>query len=358
MSEVMHVGKRLSDIAAYLEATVVGDGTVEIRDIKGLDEAGEGDLTFLANPKYHKKIATTKASAILIHQPVEGTNKNFLIVKDPYGALARLLTLFYPEERDFQGLSPEAFIDAEAAVDPGATVYAGAFVGKGAKIGRGAVLYPGVYIGPGAVVGEDSILYPHVTVYRRCLIGNRVILHAGVVVGSDGFGFANPGLENRKVPQVGIVQIDDDVEIQANTTIDRGTLGRTWIQRGAKIDNLVQIAHNVVIGENSIIVSQVGISGSTRLGNRVLIGGQAGLVGHISIGDNVMIAARSGVNKDIPASRIMSGTPAIPHRDWLRLNAHIQRLPEMHKTLTSLAKRIEELESQRKAKETDKEEPG
>jgi UDP-3-O-[3-hydroxymyristoyl] glucosamine N-acyltransferase len=197
-------------------------------------------------------------------------------------------------------------------------------------------------------VGEDSILYPNVTVYRRCLIGNRVILHAGVVVGSDGFGFANPGVENRKVPQVGIVQIDDEVEIQANTTIDRGTLGKTWIQRGVKIDNLVQIAHNVVIGENSIIVSQVGISGSTRLGKRVLIGGQAGLVGHINIGDNVMIAARAGVNKDIPASRIMSGTPAIPHTDWLRLSAHIQRLPEMHKTVLELKKKIEDLEKKLK----------
>ena len=352
------MAKRLSEIAAYLGATVVGDAAVEIRDIKGLDEAGEGDLTFLANPKYRKKIATTEASAILINQPVEGTNKNFLVVKDPYGALARLLTLFYPEERDFQEVSPKAFVDPEAIVEEGATVYAGAYVGKGARIGKGAVLYPGAYIGPGAVVGEDSILYPNVTVYRRCLVGNRVILHAGVVVGSDGFGFANPGLENRKVPQVGIVQIDDDVEIQANTTIDRGTLGKTWIQRGAKIDNLVQIAHNVVIGENSIIVSQVGISGSTRLGKRVLIGGQAGLVGHINIGDNVMIAARAGVNKDIPASRIMSGTPAIPHTDWLRLSAHIQRLPEMHKTLLSLVKRIEELELQLKEKETGKKEPG
>jgi UDP-3-O-[3-hydroxymyristoyl] glucosamine N-acyltransferase len=340
--------RRLSEIAAYLEATVVGDPAVEICDIKGLDEAGKGDLTFLANPKYRKKIATTEASAILIDLPLEGTNKNFVVVKDPYGALARLLTLFYPEERDFQGVSPEAFVDPEATVKEGATVYAGAFVGKGAKIAEGAILYPGVYVGPGAVVGEGSILYPNVTVYRRCLIGKRVILHAGVVVGSDGFGFANPGLENRKVPQVGIVQIDDDVEIQANTTIDRGTLGRTWIQRGAKIDNLVQIAHNVVIGENSIIVSQVGISGSTRLGKRVIIGGQAGLVGHINVGDNVMIAAQAGITKDIPASRIMSGSPAIPHRDWLRLNAHILRLPEMHKTLSELTKKIEELEKKLK----------
>jgi UDP-3-O-[3-hydroxymyristoyl] glucosamine N-acyltransferase len=338
------MGKTLSEIAAFLQATVVGDGAVEIRDIKGLDEAGEGDLTFLANPKYRKKIATTAASAVLVSAPVEGTGKNFIVVKDPYAALARLLTLYYPEEPDFQGISPEAFIHPAAAVAEGATVYPGAYVGKGARIGKNTVLYPGVHIGAGAAVGEDSILYPNVTVYRRCLIGSRVILHAGVVVGSDGFGFANPGIENRKVPQVGIVQIDDDVEIQANTTIDRGTLGRTWIQRGTKIDNLVQIAHNVVIGENSVIVAQVGISGSTRLGKRVIIGGQAGLVGHVHVGDNVMIAARAGINKDIPASRIMSGSPAIPHQDWLRLNAHIMRLPEMHKALTELRKKVEELE--------------
>lgn len=338
------MGKTLSEIAAYLQASVLGDGTVEIRDIKGLDEAGEGDLTFLANPKYRKKIATTAASAILVSAPVEGTGKNFIVVKDPYAALARLLALFYPEERDFQGVSPDACIAPGASVAEGATAYPGAYVGAGARIGRGTVLYPGVYVGHGASVGEDCILYPNVTVYRRCLIGNRVILHAGVVVGSDGFGFANPGIENRKVPQVGIVQIDDDVEIQANTTIDRGTLGKTWIQRGAKIDNLVQIAHNVVIGENSIVVAQVGISGSTRLGKRVIIGGQAGLVGHIHVGDNVMIAARAGINKDIPSSRIMSGAPAIPHAEWLRLNAHILRLPEMHKTVQELRRKIEELE--------------
>ena len=338
------MGKTLSEIAAFLQAAVVGDGAVEIRDIKGLDEAGEGDLTFLANPKYRKKIATTAASAILVSAPVEGTGKNFIVVKDPYAALARLLALFYPEERDFQGVSPAAFIGPGALVAEGATVYPGVYVGEGARVGRGTVLYPGVYVGHGASVGEDCTLYPNVTVYRRCLIGSRVTLHAGVVVGSDGFGFANPGIENRKVPQVGIVQIDDDVEIQANTTIDRGTLGKTWIQRGAKIDNLVQIAHNVVIGENSIVVAQVGISGSTRLGKRVIIGGQAGLVGHIHVGDNVMIAARAGINKDIPASRIMSGAPAIPHAEWLRLNAHILRLPEMHKTVQELRKKIEELE--------------
>jgi len=193
-------------------------------------------------------------------------------------------------------------------------------------------------------VGEDSILYPNVVVYKGCRIGRRVILHAGVIVGADGFGFANPGADNRKVPQVGIVQIDDDVEVGANTTIDRGTLGRTWIKRGVKIDNLVQIAHNVVVGKNSVIVAQVGISGSTKLGESVILGGQAGLVGHITVGDNAMVAAQSGVHDDVPAGQIVSGSPHMPHLNWLRTQVCLPKLPEMRKTVNSLLKRIEKLE--------------
>ena len=333
------MGKNLSEIAAFIQATVVGDGTVEIRDIKGLDEAGDGDLTFLANPKYRKKIDSTGASAILV-SPRRRDGEEPPCRDGPLhraGAAAFAL----PSRRgDFQGVNRDAWIDAEADVsEEGATVYAGVLVGRGAQIEAGAVLYPGVFIGRDAVVGEASILYPRVTVYRRCLIGRRVVLHAGVVVGSDGFGFASPGQENLKIPQVGYVQIDDDVEIGANTTIDRGTLGRTWIQRGVKIDNLVQIAHNVVIGEYSIIVAQVGISGSTQLGKGVVIGGQAGLVGHIRIGDHVMIAARSGVHKDIPPGQIVAGTPHMPHREWLKMEACLPKLPEMREALAALQRR-------------------
>jgi UDP-3-O-[3-hydroxymyristoyl] glucosamine N-acyltransferase len=181
-------------------------------------------------------------------------------------------------------------------------------------------------------------------VYRRCIIGKNVTLHAGVVVGSDGFGFTNPGAENMKVPQTGIVQIDDNVEIGANTTIDRGTLGKTWIKEGAKIDNLVQIAHNVVVGENSIIVSQVGISGSTKLGRGVVLGGQAGLVGHINIGDHVMVAAQTGVHEDVLPRQVISGSPHMPHRDWLKAQACFSRLPEMRNSVKSLSKKVKELE--------------
>jgi UDP-3-O-[3-hydroxymyristoyl] glucosamine N-acyltransferase len=321
------------------------DGEVLIEHIRGIDEAGEGDLTFISNPKYLKKIETTNASGILVLAETETTDKNLIIVNDPYAAFGKVIGLFYPEEHDFPGIMENAFIETGASISEEATIYPGVYVGRGARIERGVVLYPGVYIGRHALIDEDSILYPNVSVYRKCLIGKRVILHAGVVIGSDGFGFSVPGRENIKIPQVGIVQIDDDVEIGANTTIDRGTLDKTWIQRGVKIDNLVQIGHNVVIGENSVIVAQVGISGSTKLGKGVILGGQAGLVGHINVGDHVMVGAKSGVHEDVPAHQIVSGSPHMAHQKWLRVEACVSRLPEMRKTVASLLKRMEELEN-------------
>ncbi len=267
-----------------------------------------------------------------------------VVVENPYLALAKALSLFYPEERDSVRVSEDAHIGEGAIIAEDAAIYPGVYVGRKARIGKGVILHPGVFIGNHVVIDENSILYPNVTVYRKCRIGKRVTLHAGVVVGSDGFGFVNPGKDNLKVPQVGIVQIDDDVEIGSNTTIDRGTLGKTWIKKGTKIDNLVQIAHNVVIGENSIVVAQVGISGSSRLGKSVIIGGQAGLVGHIEVGDNVMVAARSGVHDDVEPNQIISGSPHMSHGKWLRTQACIPKLPEMRKTIKSLSKKIEELE--------------
>lgn len=337
----------LRDIAAFLSGSVRGDGNITITGVAGIDDAREGDLTFVANPKYQKKIASTGASAVIVARPPEGSDRNFLVVKDPYMAMARVLSLFYPEEKPPSGISPGAVVEEGAQIGEGVTLCPNVFVGRNARIERGVTLYPGTYIGHDTLIGEDSVLYPNVTVYRRSMIGKRVVLHAGVVVGSDGFGFANPGRDNFKVPQVGYVQIDDDVEIGANTTIDRGTLGKTWIQRGVKIDNLVQIAHNVVIGENSIVVAQVGISGSTKLGRSVVLGGQAGLIGHITLGDGVMVAAQSGVARDIPSGQIVSGSPTMPHQEWLRLQVHLGKVPELRNTVSSLLKRIEELEKKK-----------
>jgi UDP-3-O-[3-hydroxymyristoyl] glucosamine N-acyltransferase len=338
------VSRTLHELAVILNGNVVGDGDVLIEQVRGIDEAGKGDLTFVSNAKYRKKLETTGASAILVSAGTQAAGRNLLIVEDPYIAFGKALALFYPEDHGPGQISTQAFIDKTAVVSPEAVIYPGVYVGPQARIDRGAVLYPGVYIGPEAAVGEQSVLYPGVTVYRKCRIGKRVILHAGVVVGADGFGFAKPGRENVKIPQVGIVQIDDDVEVGANSTIDRATLGRTWIQRGVKIDNLVQVAHNVVIGEHSILVAQVGISGSTTLGRGVIIGGQAGLVGHIAVGDHVMIGAQSGIHKDIASGRIVMGSPQRPHRDFLRIEACISRLPEMRQTLAALEKKVADLE--------------
>jgi len=338
------VERSISEIAAFMDGKVIGDGRILIGAVRGIDEAGPGEITFIANSQYEKKLQTTRASAVIVSRDTESPGKNLIQVDDPYVALGKLLTLLYPEEKEAPVISAQAVIEEGAEVASSATVYPGVYVGRGARIASGVVIYPGVFIGREALVGEDSILYPRVCVYRRCLIGKRVILHAGVVVGSDGFGFANPGQDNVKIPQIGIVQIDDDVEVGANTTIDRATLGRTWIQQGTKIDNLVQIAHNVVIGEKSIIVSQVGISGSTRLGKSVILGGQAGLVGHLEIGDFAMVGAQSGVHEDVPARTVVSGSPCMPHRTWLRAMSCVPRLPEIRHTLNDLLKRVANLE--------------
>lgn len=336
--------KTLQEIADYLDARLVGNGGVTIKGVKGIEEAEEGDLTFVSNSRYRSKLAETRASAVLVSPDTECPGRNLLLVKDPYASLARVLQLLYPPDKPAPGIRPGAFVEEGAEIAPTASIYPNTYIGRNAKIGERVVIHPGVCIGKDVSVGEDSVLYPNVVIRDGCRIGRRVILQPGVTIGGDGFGFANPGTENLKILQVGTVQIDDDVEIGANSTVDRGALGKTWIQKGVKIDNLVMIAHNVVIGENSIIVSQVGISGSTKVGKSVILAGQVGLVGHIEIGDGVMIGAQSGVAESIPAGQMVSGSPTMPHRVWLRVQAIIPTLPEMRKTLKALLKRVEQLE--------------
>lgn len=324
---------------------VLGDDKRVIRNIRPIDEAGIDDLTFIANPKYYKMLETTRAAAILVPPGTVEPDKNLIVVADPYAAFGKLLAVFYPVDHGPIGVHPAAYIEEGAWVSQEATVLPRAFVSSGARIEKGAVIYPGVFIGRNTSVGEDSILYANVSVYQNCIIGRRVILHSGVVIGADGFGFAAPGAGNAKIPQVGIVQIDDDVELGANTTVDRATLGKTWIQRNVKVDNLVQIAHNVVIGENSAIAAQTGISGSTKIGRSVIIGGQVGIVGHISIGDHAMIGASSGIHKDIPAGQVGGGRPFLPYKEWLKVESSKVKLPEMRAKLTQLIKQVEQLEA-------------
>ena len=337
--------KSIAEIAALVGGMVTGDDRKRISDIRPIEEAGADDLSFVANPKYFKWLKTTLAGAILVPPGTSLPNRNLITVTDPYAAFGKLLTVFYPVDHGPAGISPDAFIEEGAFVSPEATVMPRAFIGRGARVEKGAVIYPGVFIGRDASVGEDSVLYANVSVYARSIIGRRVILHSGVVIGGDGFGFSAPGSRNQKIPQVGIVQIDDDVELGANTTVDRATLGKTWIQRNVKIDNLVQVAHNVVIGENSAIAAQTGISGSTKIGKSVIIGGQVGIVGHITIGDSVMIGASSGIHKSIPAGMVGGGTPFLPFREWLKVETSKAKLPEIRVKMEKLMRRVEELEA-------------
>jgi UDP-3-O-[3-hydroxymyristoyl] glucosamine N-acyltransferase len=345
------VEKTLTELAEYLGGRVIGDGNARVHGLATLDDAGEGQITFLANPKYAPKVATTGATAVILPPRTDGHGRNVIEVANPYLAFAKLLSLFYVMPVKAAGVMAGAFVGKDVVMGEDVTVYPGAFVADGVRLGNRVTLYPGAALYPGVQLGDDVTLHANVSVRERCRIGNRVTIHNGTVIGSDGFGYAPDGTEWYKIPQIGIVVIEDDVEIGSNTAIDRAALEVTLIRRGTKIDNLVQIAHNCVIGENCIIVSQVGISGSTRLGNHVTMGGQVGVAGHIQIGDNVMVGAKSGVPGNIPAGQIVSGIPAISHREWLKASSVFPRLPEQRKTLSALVKRVEELEEKLKAVE-------
>lgn len=339
--------KTLKELASLVGGDIAGDENVAISDVAGIDNAGEGDITFIANLKYIAMISSAKASAFIASPDVKAqAGKNFLYVKNPYLAFAKLLALFNPPSLPYNGIHPGAYIHHTAKIGSSVSIYPHVFIDEDVVIGDRVVVYPGVYLGKGANVGDDTILYSNVSVREGCFIGRRVIIHCNSVVGSDGFGFAKDGTKYRKIPQVGIVRIGDDVEIGACVTIDRATLGETVVGRGTKIDNLVQIAHNVTIGQDSIVVAQAGIAGSTKIGNRVTLAGQVGVVGHIEIGDDVIIGSQSGVAQDITSKGVFSGSPAIPHREWLKAQNIFAKLPEMRKTLLELEKKVKELEEE------------
>ena len=339
---------RLHDLARAVGGKVVGDGEALISGVAPIDEAGEGDITFLANPRYIRHLKDSKASGVIAEEPIGGFNT--LVVDNPYLAFAKILSLFYPQERPEPGIHPSAVVDPTATLGRDVTVLPWVFIGRKARIGDRVVLHPGVYVGEGVEIGDDSIIYPNVSIREGCRIGRRVIIHCNTVVGSDGFGYARDGERHVKVPQIGIVRIEDDVEIGACVTIDRATMGETVIGEGTKIDNLVQIAHNVKVGRDTIIVAQVGIAGSTRIGNRVTLAGQVGIVGHLTIGDGSVVAAQSGVAKDLPPGGTFSGTPAIPHREWLRVQTVLPRLPELKREVDRLRRELEEIKARLKGR--------
>ena len=341
--------KTLSELAEHVGGRIFGDGRILIHKVAPIEEAGPGEITFLANPRYRSFLRSSKASAIIVgpevvtESPAE-SGTGYLEVSDPYIAFAKILRLLNPPPLYGRQISGHAVIDPTANLAVDVTAFPSVFVGKGVQVGARTVLYPGVFLGEDVRIGEDCVLHPNVVVYDRCRVGNRVILHSGVVIGSDGFGYAGEGELRVKIPQVGIVEVEDDVEIGANTTIDRATLGRTVIGRGSKVDNLVQIAHNVVVGENSIIAAQAGIAGSTHIGKGVILGGRVGIINHLKIADGAKIGPGSGILRSVPPGAVRSsGLDAAPHREWLKVIALLPQLPKLWGTVRHLEKKVQGL---------------
>ncbi|MDT8323419.1 MAG: UDP-3-O-(3-hydroxymyristoyl)glucosamine N-acyltransferase [Bacteroidota bacterium] len=343
------MSRTLQDIARLLAADPEGDPQLALHGLAPIEEAAEGQLTFLANKKYEKYLASTRASAVIVGRDTAVPRDDIALLRmdDPYLGFVASLHLFFPPERyELPGVHATSQVDETAQLGEDVTVCAHAVLGRNVRVGRGSVIAEGAVVRDDVVIGEDCLLYPNVTVLDRCRVGSRVIIHAGSTIGSDGFGFAPREGRYEKIPQVGFVIIEDDVEIGANCAIDRGTLGPTVIRRGAKLDNLIQIAHNVEVGEDTVIAAQAGISGSTVLGRNVIVAGQAGLVGHIEIGDRVTVGAQAGVSKDLAGEgRMFRGSPAREIHEELRLEAAMRHLPELIKTVRRQEARIAELEA-------------
>jgi UDP-3-O-[3-hydroxymyristoyl] glucosamine N-acyltransferase len=337
--------KQLSDL---LNGTIEGDPDITVFGPSKIEEGKEGTISFLSNLQYEAYAYTTKASILLVSNDFElksPISATLIRVEDVYACVAKLLAQFGEIEQTMKGVDDQAFIDPEATLGKGVVVGKFTLVNKNAKVGEGTVLYPQVFVDENVKIGKGCILYPGVKIYRDCEIGDHCILHANVVVGSDGFGFApQDDGTYKKIPQIGNVIIEDQVEIGANTVIDRATMGSTLIKSGVKLDNLIQIAHNVEVGENTAIAAQAGIAGSTKIGKNCLIGGQAGFVGHITIADGTKVQAQSGINKAIKKEgTALYGSPAMPYTDYLRSYAVFRRLPDLSRQIEELKKEIAKL---------------
>ncbi|MGH7681216.1 MAG: UDP-3-O-(3-hydroxymyristoyl)glucosamine N-acyltransferase [Candidatus Eiseniibacteriota bacterium] len=335
----------LDAVAKAIDGTVVGDGSIEISGVAGIREAREGDITFLANPRYEAYLEATNASAIIVAENHRKSPKALIQNPNPYLAFLKAVRFFQGDTvRPEAGIHQTAVRAADASVDPSATIGPHVVLERGSVVGARTIIHAGCYIGAKVKIGADSLLYPNVTVREACELGNRVIVHSGAVIGSDGFGFVRDGSVHQKLPQVGNVVVEDDVELGANVTIDRATMGTTRIGAGSKIDNLVQIAHNVQVGKNCIIVAQVGVSGSTVIGDGVVLAGQVGVIGHIEIGAGAQIGAQSGVRKSVEPGERLFGSPAVPLKQAQRIEASLKYLPELLQTVRRLKRRVDELE--------------
>ncbi|MFQ5508901.1 MAG: UDP-3-O-(3-hydroxymyristoyl)glucosamine N-acyltransferase [Leptospirillia bacterium] len=329
-------GFSIAELAERIGARVVGDATATITGVAPLESAGSGDVTFLANPRYQKQLTDSAASAVIIGAEQEGLSLTQLVVDNPYFGYARLMDAFYRTPRKVRGISPDARIDPAARVGEAADIAAFATIGANSVVGDRVTLHPGVHIGEGCTVGDDVTLHANVVVGDHCRLGNRVTLQAGSVVGSDGFGYATDAGVHHKIVHAGAVVLEDDVEMGACVTVDRGVMGDTVIGAGSKVDNLVQVAHNVQVGRGCLLTAQLGISGSAVLGDYVVTGGQVGIAGHVTLGDRLVVAAKSGVTKDMDGDQMVSGFPAAPHREQLKMQAEQNRLPDIRERLDKL----------------------
>ena len=340
---------KLQEIASRLGCRLEGDGEIEINRVTGIADAGPGDLTFFTNPKYAAELRKTSASAVILSEKAEAAPCAMLRAREPYLAFAKAVELFVPAQRPAAGIHRLAEVAPTAVVAADASVGPFSVVGDGALIGARTIVYPHVTIGDGAQVGDDCVIHSRVSIRERVRIGHRVILQDGAVVGSDGFGFARrPDGTHHKIPQIGGVVVEDDVEIGANAAIDRPAVGETRIGAGSKIDNLVQVAHGVSIGRNVLLAAQVGIAGSTTIEDAVTLAGQVGVSGHITIGKGTIATAQTGIPNSVEPGSFISGYPAITNRDWLKSSAVFRRLPELRKTIADLQARLAEIESRLK----------
>ncbi|MBU2541791.1 MAG: UDP-3-O-(3-hydroxymyristoyl)glucosamine N-acyltransferase [Candidatus Omnitrophica bacterium] len=347
MQQSLKLNKTLKEIAKLIDGEIVGNADITISGVCGIKEAKKGDITFIANPKYLALMDDTKASAIITDKEVNSASKPIVRVENPSLAFSKVVSFISNDEQVRpKGIHPAAIIGE--AVKLGKDVGIGAYVviEDGCEIGDSTVIYPGCFVGTKTKIGKQTLIYPNVSIREKITIGNRVVIHSGSVIGSEGFGFTTVGGVHQHIPQIGTVVIEDDVDIGSNVTIDRARFDKTIIGKGTKIDNLVQIAHNVIVGENSIIVAQVGISGSTKIGKNVILAGQAGLAGHIEVGDDVIVAGRSGVTKSVPAKTKVFGFPAKPYATAMRIHACVQRLPKLYNKIDELEKQIKELKEE------------
>lgn len=338
---------RLGEIAAILGGELTGDPGLEIKGASGVYDAEEGEITFLSDRKLAVECLESRASAVIVRDYIPSINKAQVVVKNPYYAFAKMLEMFYLRPLTSPGISNMAVVSEHAKIGRDVTIYPFVCISDNVVIGDKTVIYSGVFIGRNSTVGEGTIIYPNVTIREDVIIGSRVIIHAGAVIGADGFGYVFEGGKHYKVPQVGGVSIGDDVEIGANVTIDRATTGKTVVGNGTKIDNLVQIGHNVKIGPDSIVVAQVGIGGSSEIGALVSIGGQAGISDHAKIDGGCMIAAQAGVHGHLSRG-VYSGSPAIPHREYLKAVTVLPRLPEMNRRIKELEEKLNLMERRQK----------